>query len=137
MAALSEIIIPSTSHAANSNVETITGAKFKGAGYYGMGDGVHTVQVQITNFVGNITMQGTLSADPTNNDWVDIPLERQEGFSVDTTGLVSAASSANAISYSSANTSNKIYNFTGNFVWVRAIVTNWTAGTVNRILLNR
>jgi hypothetical protein len=137
MAALSETIIPSTSHAANSNIETITGEKFKGAGYYGMGDGVHTVQVQITNFIGDITIQGTLSANPGPNDWVDIPLERQEGFSVDTTGLVSVASSANSVSYSSATTSNKIYNFTGNFVWIRAIVSNWTAGTVNRILLNR
>lgn len=136
MAALSETIITSTSHGANSNVETITGEKFKGAGYFGMSDGVHTVQVQITGFIGDITIQGTLVNDPTNNDWIDIPLERQEGYSVDTTGLVTTASSANSITHSVATTSVKIYNFTGNFVWVRALVTNWTAGSVNRIMLN-
>lgn len=136
MAALSETIILSTSHGANNNVETITGDKFKGAGYYGMSDGIHTIQVQISGFIGTIAIEGSLSNDPGDGDWLTIPIARQDSYSVDTTGLVSNTSSVTGVTYTTATTSTRIYNFTGNFVWVRALITDWTAGTVNRILLN-
>ena len=33
-------------------------------------------------------------------------------------------------------TGSHIKNFTGNYVWVRAIISNWTDGNVASILLN-
>ena len=35
-----------------------------GDGYYGRADGVHTVQATYTDFVGTITIQGTLATTP-------------------------------------------------------------------------
>jgi len=29
-----------------------------------------------------------------------------------------------------------MYNFTGNFVWVRCLITSWTDGSVNSVKLN-
>ncbi len=112
MPANSTILIPSTSHAANLDPETITGDKFKGAGFYGMGDGLHTSQVQVTTFTGSIVIQATLATDPQEEDWF------------------------NVYEYGASNTTESIVtNFTGNFVWIRAVVT-YTAGTINRVLLN-
>ena len=57
-------------------------------------------------------MQGTLATEPAEADYFDI------------TGTESNGTEG---SY--------FYNFTGNFVWVRAVVT-FTSGTVQSILLN-
>jgi hypothetical protein len=114
MPANSTILIPSTSHAANLDPENITGEKFKGAGFYGMGCGLHTVSYQITTFTGDIKAQATLATDPQEEDWFDVSGSEYTG---------------------TAATEVYITNFTGNFVWLRAVV-NYTAGTVNRILVN-
>lgn len=97
--------------------------KVKGDGFYGSGDGFHTIQSQITNFVGRIEMQASLSSEPTINDWFTVEL---------TTGNVSTSS----LYYSSASTNVSIYNFVGNFVWVRSKISNWTEGSLNGIKYN-
>ena len=100
--------------------------KAKGDGYYSQPDGVHTVAYQIINlgdstddFNGTVKMQGTLATTPTEDDW----------FDVSGTTLTSDQS-----------TTNHAYNFTGNYVWVRAKVetTNATSNPsmVTSILLN-
>lgn len=114
MPATSQILLPSTSHTSEPGVETITGEKTKGAGFYGLGYGLHTVSFQVTDFSGELKIQATLAADPQETDWFDV----------------------NGITYSgSTATEVNIQNFIGNFVWVRVIGT-FTSGTVNRILLN-
>lgn len=137
MAANSEIILSSTSHPTNDTATSITGGKFKGAGYYGFGQSSHTVEFEITGFVGVLKIQGTLASDPQSTDWFDVSLLGENSFSVDTTGLVSANNTnVKQVTHTVANTSVKIYNFTGNFTWVRAVIEEWTHGTVNRVLLN-
>lgn len=112
MPANSTVLITSQSHAPDLTPVTITGDKVKGAGFYGMGNGLHTVQIQITNFTGDVNIQATLATDPQEEDWF------------------------NVYQFGSSNASeNFTNNFTGNFVWVRAVVT-YTAGNINRILLN-
>ena len=114
MPATSQILLPSTSHTSEPGVETITGEKTKGAGFYGLGYGLHTVSFQVTDFSGELKIQATLAADPQETDWFDV----------------------DAASYiGTAATEVNIQNFTGNFVWVRVVGT-FTSGTVNRILLN-
>ena len=39
--------------------------------------------------------------------------------------------------YNIAETSQRAYNTRGNYVWLRADISNWTAGTISRIELNR
>jgi len=90
--------------------------KVKGDGYYGFSDGVHTIQTRVTNFVGTIKIQGTLKKDPANTDFVDI-----ENISIG--------------DGSTAVTNSFFNNFTGNFVWIRVSVTEFTAGTINNIFM--
>ena len=115
MAASSETIMSATTHPGDSTVETVEGSSFKGDGYYGRSDGVHTVQYSISGFTGTIKMQATLATIPTASDWFDV--------------------SGTEIVYASTTTTNDYKNFTGNFVWVRAHVV-YTDGDINAISLN-
>lgn len=114
---------------------TLSGDKVKGDGYYGMSDGLHTVMIDLNGFIGTITIQGSLSQEPTESDWFLIELNKGE-YSLDTTGKVSQLIET-SLEYTSAETSIKSYNATGNFVWIRANISNWSAGTISRIELNR
>lgn len=109
----SETILTTNTHPGDSTVVTITGSAFKGDGYYGRSDGIHTVQYDRTSFLGTIKMQGTLATTPTDIDYFDI-ISNTDGTAAN--GAV-------------------IYNFTGNYVWVRTVVT-YTQGSVNSIKLN-
>ena len=124
------IILSATTY---DDESTVTGDRFKGDGYYGSNDGLHTVAWKITNFVGTIKIQGSLASTPGSSDWFDIDLV--VGYSIDTTGKL-VQSNVSSVVYSSATTANAVYNFTGNYVWVRAVIENFSAGTVNSIHMN-
>jgi hypothetical protein len=112
MASTSEIILSANTHPGDSTTETITGEKYKGDGYYGRSDGLHTVQYTYDGLTGTITIQGSLAVNPAETDWFDVH------------------------TYTAAQeTASKITSFTGNYVWVRAKVV-YTDGTINSIKLN-
>jgi hypothetical protein len=112
MPANSENILTNQTHPGDSTTETITGDAYKGDGYYGRSDGFHTVQYSYSGLTGTISIQATLEVDPTDTDWFTVH------------------------SYTAAQeTASKIANFTGNYVWVRAVV-EYTDGTINSIVLN-
>ena len=107
-------------HPGDSTTEIRTANKLKGDGYYGRADGFHTVQYNVTGFIGKIVIQATLAVDPASTDW----------FTLDNTEHASADdSSTNA-------DGSFIVNFTGNYVWIRIYVYDWTDGTINSIILN-
>ena len=123
MALTSITLVPTTTFGtATGNYDgsstTFYSDKQKGDGYYGYTDGLHTVAYYLTNFVGKIVMQGTLSKDPTDTDWVDID------------------STTSVYDGSTLLTDQVAYNFIGNFVWVRTKVTFFTAGTIRKIVFN-
>lgn len=118
----SETILSANAHPGDSTIETVTGDKFKGDGYYGRSDGFHTVQYSITGFQGNIKIEATLAVDPADADWFTLSATEH-----DTVGSANDGPIA---------TGAHIKNFTGNYVWVRVVVSNWTDGTVNSIQLN-
>ena len=93
--AVSQIIL--TNQAALS----YTGEQFKGDGYYGYADGLHTVSFHVTNFVGRIRLEATIIEDPTAGDW----------FAIDLSPTVSY------LEYSAASTDTQGVTFNGNFVW--------------------
>ena len=130
----SETILSAQTHPGDSTNESVTGEKFKGDGYYGRSDGFHTVQVDITGFIGKIEIQGSLAVDPLTEDWFTVALGTGTQ-TVDTTGLI-VEQGVSSVEYTTVTTNTKSYNFTGNYVWVRAKVSNWTDGTVNSIKLN-
>lgn len=113
------VILSATTHPGDSSVQTVTGDKHQGDGYYGRSDGIHTIQLDLNDFIGDIKMQGTLAVTPTSDDWFDITL----------------ANGDVTVSWDDGETSAPIYNFTGNFVWVRVYAT-YTQGTINQVLLN-
>lgn len=116
----SENILANQVHPGDSTPETVTGEHYKGDGYYGRSDGLHTVQINVDGFIGTIVIQGTLATTPESTDWFTI--SNTEHTSIATTDSNSSGSF--------------IYNFTGNYVWVRAYVNSWTDGTVQSIILN-
>ena len=67
-------------------------------------------------YIGTIKMQASLASIPTKDDWFDVD--------------------ATSVTYAVAETSNKGYNYTGNFVWIRAALTGMTAGSVTKVLYN-
>ena len=109
-----ELIVEELTVGENSDGSTVTTLdhtgfvtdKAKGDGYYSQPDGVHTVAYQVVNrgdstddFNGTIKMQGSLATTPTEDDWFDI---------------------SNTTLTSDLSTTISSFNFTGNFVWVRA-----------------
>ena len=122
---------------------TATGAlffnseKIQGSGYFGGGDGLHTVAWQVSNFVGAITIQGTLSAEPQNTDWATVTLDATNNLhTIDTTGLIRPSNTTSTVCTTSTD-AIKSYNFVGNYVWVRARISNMTQGVVSNISINR
>ena len=113
----SETILTSTTHPGDSTETVVTGEKYRGDGYYGRSDGFHTVQYNISGFIGTVAMQGTLAVNPVAGDWFIV--YTQEYPVVADTGT----------------TKSVVTNFTGNYVWVRTVIT-YTDGTVNSIILN-
>jgi uncharacterized protein with FMN-binding domain len=119
MPAYSETILAAQNHPNDSTSTTVTGQQYKGDGYYGRSDGFHTVQLTVTDFVGTIVIQASLATTPTATDWFDV------------TGTAHTSTN-NA----HANADGSFfYNFTGNFVWIRAKVV-YTAGDIASIKLN-
>lgn len=103
---------------------TYSSDRIKGDGYFGNADGLHTIQTKITEFVGKIAIQGTLATEPIESDWFNVRLD-------DGTGNFTTVTN-----YTSVTSIVSCFNFTGNIVWVRANVSNWTQGTVNSIQIN-
>lgn len=119
MPAYSETILSATDHPNDSSVETVLGEQYKGDGFYSRSDGFHTIQITVSGFEGTIQIQATLATEPTATDWFDV---------TDATHTAPTTVDANS-------TGSFFYNFTGNFVWVRAKVV-YTEGTINSIKLN-
>lgn len=135
MAARSEIILSNRTHPGSNTTESLFGEKFKGDGYYGRSDGIHTVQWALSNFIGNIGIQGSLAVDPQETDWFTVGLGGSSEFTVDTTGKISTIL-LNALAYTTPTSGAFSYNFTGNYVWVRVRINDWTAGAVNSVIMS-
>ena len=109
-------------HPGDSTTETRTSDKLKGDGYYGRSDGLHSVQYNVAEFLGKIVVQATLATEPTSSDWFTLGSTEHSNLG-DSTG-------------SDNGNGSVIKNFTGNFVWIRIYVSDWTDGTINSIVLN-
>ena len=95
--------------------------KQKAAGYHRRYDSLHTAEMRFANWVGEITLQGTLELFPGENDWVDLKDELSNNTKVGNN--------------SSTYNDPLIFNFRGNFVWIRA-VTNTISGEIVEIRYN-
>ena len=82
----------------------------------------HTIGIYMTNFVGNVTIQGSaLSSTPTqDNDWYNINVQGDSG--------------SDAIPFSTAFNGIDAYNFNVNTNWVR-VKFDKTSGSLDKVLL--
>ena len=84
----------------------------KGDSYFGYTDGLHTIQVIYSQFVGRMKIQATLSLAPEDSDWFDIVPDITTGDAWNPLGYIQF--NANA----PANIS-EAYTFRGNYTFIR------------------
>ena len=87
----------------------------KAVDYYQGQGSLQTVFIRVTDFEGVITLQATLDYNAEQANWFDV------------------------YEYTSASSQVTDYhpvNLTGNFVWMRAVVTEFNAGTINDVTIS-
>ena len=97
---------------------SVTSSNVPADSYYGFSDGIHTVAIGLDGYTGSIAIEGTLAKTPGANDWFRISL-----------GGVNSVSTT-------THTGTVAYTFTGNYLYIRALVFGRTAGSVTSFLLN-
>jgi len=105
------ILLPQTAFTGTNS--TITGAKFPAASYYLSKQNLQTVNWSVSTFTGTISVQGTLAETPVDSDWFTV--------------LNVVGSNTTQITFQ---------NVTGNFVWMRLIVTGFSTGVINYVKLS-
>jgi hypothetical protein len=117
----------------------IVGTPQKAAGYTNSVGNSHTVSISLQNFVGRIYIEGSLASNPGQHDWFAIQFNRQSflQYPIDRS-LPSSHLTGDSGTYA--------YNFSGNFVWVRARIDRsylvpvpadpYLVGCVQQIILN-
>lgn len=107
-------LIPQISYAGASPL-TIVGERKEAAAYYLANRDLQTITWNLQNtFAGTIKIQASLATNPGIFDWFDVyslPINTQ----------------------SSGPPQTGYYNLRGNFVWLRAYVSNWTAGNIQLV----
>ena len=101
------ILLPQTTFSAGP---TITGTKQPAAAYYLGNKNLQTLSWGLSGFTGVIRFQATLAEDPQTSDWFEV-----YNLNLNTT------------------TQTSYYNLPGNFVWLRVMVYDFTAGVIQNI----
>ena len=84
----------------------------KGDSYYGYTDGLHTMQIVYSNFVGRLHIQATLALTPAETDWFNVQVPG--GISISTGGYKQFPQTG-----TDGFTGVEGYNIQGNFAWLR------------------
>lgn len=109
------ILLPQTTYTAGPPPNTtVVGNAFPAATYYISSQDLQTVTWATTSFIGTISIQASLLDSPaTDNDWF---------------------TALNVVYNDPAGTTiNSFNNVIGNFIRIRAVVKNFTQGTVDHI----
>jgi hypothetical protein len=109
------ILFPQTTYdgGGTANVYSLTGNSQPAAAYYLGNQDLQTVNYKLTEVTGNIVIQATLAASPSEDDWFEV-------FKTEC-----------------ANTTTSTYtNIDGNFVYMRAKIEDFAHGVVQFIKLS-
>lgn len=98
---------------------SLVGRAVRADGYFGHNDGVHTVQVIYSNFTGAFGLQGTLEIDPKESDWFFINLNSRSAIA---SPFIRYPFTPGAPTGPSGDTGTMAFTFTGNFVYLRAVL---------------
>ena len=118
MAITTVTLLPSTTYGTPSgnydgSSEDFIGDPQKAANYYRGRGGTQTIRWVYLGVQGKVTIQATLDNDPADSRWFDI-----------------AATGDSSTDDSTTITATYIEAVVGNFVWLRAVVTNFKDGTI-------
>ena len=102
------LLLPQSVYSAGS----VTGQKQPAAGYYLGNKNLQTITWTLNSFQGTIIIEASLETEPSNDDWFII-------YTLATGG--------------STLTQTSFTNLEGNFVWIRAKVNPFYAGTVQNV----
>jgi hypothetical protein len=121
MTTTSVVLLPTTVHGVPSGTydgssEDFVGIPQKAANYYRGRGGVQTIAWRYIGVQGEATIQATLDPDPAEARWTDVAAYG-DSSSVDSTLITDVHYEA----------------VTGNFTWLRAVITNFTDGTIELI----
>jgi len=119
MSATVVLLVPYTEHGIpsgnydGSSLE-FTSDSVKAVGYYRGRSGISTVIYRVESFIGDITIEATLDADPATATWVPV---------------------ADFGDGSSDSSSTDIYpeNVLGNYAWMRAKITRFETGIIDKV----
>ena len=120
------ILLPQTVYLnpGNNAPYTVTGDSQPGASYIITPRSLQTVNINLTNCTGNITIEASLATTPDNTDWFKV---------------YELEANANAASNSApqiASNASVYTNIDGNFVYMRAKVVDFNGGVVNFVKLS-
>ena len=109
----------------NSAPYTVIGDGRPAAAYYLGNRDLQTVNFSLNQVTGNIVIEASLATNPSNGDWFEVyMLEANANADANTAPKLAS----NATMYT---------NIEGNFVFMRAKVENFAAGTVEYVKIGR
>lgn len=112
------------SNVANGNSYTVTGNSQPAAAYYLGNRDLQTVNINLTNCTGNITLEASLATSPGSGDWFKV-YELEANANAPSNSAPQVASNASVYT-----------NIEGNFVYLRAKVVDFAGGAVNFVKLS-
>jgi hypothetical protein len=120
------ILLPETAYQnpGNGAAYTVTGNSQPAAGFYIGRKSLQTVNVKLTDVTGNVAIEATLASTPVDGDWFNV-------YSLEA-NAEAPANSAPLL----ASDANLFTNIEGNFVSIRAVVSDFKNGTINYIKLS-
>jgi hypothetical protein len=120
------ILLPQTSYLnpGNGAPYTVTGNSQPGASYIIASRSLQTVNINLTNCTGNITIEASLATTPAAGDWFKVY------------ELEANANAANDSPQQLASNASVYTNIDGSFVYMRAKVVDFNGGLVNFVKLS-
>ena len=120
------ILLPQTTYInpGNNSPYTVTGDSQPGASYIIAPRSLQTVNINVTNCTGNITIEASLATTPSSTDWFKV-------YELEANANAAANSAPQIASNASVYT-----NIDGNFVYMRAKVVDFNGGVVNFVKLS-
>lgn len=113
---------------------TIYSTPIEGAGYYRLGSRKHNISYVIEGaFRGSCMIQVGTTPAPGDNDWIDLFDTQKYYTGLETTG--GAGISGGFSGAVSRPTHTDLYEFTGNFAWIRVRL-DISQGTLQAVKLN-
>lgn len=115
-----------------SNKVNVIGDKIRAASYFGRNNGLHTISVTYSNFVGEFKIQATLSLTPTENDWFDINLQSKNADIG--TSIRFPLDPANPTGRN-GDSGIMAFTFLGQFTYLRAVLNRDYLGTITPLAI--